>query len=238
MCSTGSQNHLVTSKLSSDTIVSFKPDSELKSYIKLKTGIVKIFFTLGEIIAILRTIIKEEKQYDDRNPALIICSEELKLVLKCKALHYKELKNAIISHLAFTQEYLGKVWDPKTRSPNNKSFATHIWTNKKAQFKLKNPFLGLIQNITRINRNRTVFTYEEVCALVCKYIRDRRDQFFHEQNIKVCWVHNDLLGTCFNVSAFHFVQLKALIWSQLITCYIQTRKSPRRSNQEKPQTSE
>ena len=87
MCSTESQNHLVTSKLSSDTIVSFKQDSELKSYIKLKTGITKTFFTLGEIIATLRTIIKEEKQYDDRNPALIICSVELKLVLKCKALH-------------------------------------------------------------------------------------------------------------------------------------------------------
>ena len=72
MCSTGSQDHLVTSNLSPDTIVSFKQDSELKSYIKLKTGIIKIFFTLGEIIAILRTIIKEEKQYDERNPALII----------------------------------------------------------------------------------------------------------------------------------------------------------------------
>ena len=238
MCSTESQNHLVTSNLSPDTIVSFKQDSELKSYIKLKTGIIKLFFTLGEIIAILRTIIKEEKQYDERNPALIICSEELKPILNCRALHYKELKTAIISHLAFTQEYLGKVGGPETCYPNTKSFATHIWTNKKAQFKLKDPFLRLIQSTSRINRNRTVFTYQEVCILVCKYIRDRRNQFFHDQNIKICWVHHDLLGTCFNVSAFHFVQLKELIWSQLITCYIQTRKSPRLSNHEKPQTSE
>ena len=230
MCSTGSQNHLVTSKLSPDTIVSFKPDSELKRYVQLKTRITKTFFTLGEIIATLRIIIEGEKQYDERNPALIICSEELKLALKCKALHYKDLKNAIISHLAFTHEYLGKVGDPKTYSPKSKNFATHICTNKKAQFKLKNPFLGLIQNTTRINRNRTVFTYEEICALVCKYIRDRRDQFFHEQNIKICWVQDDLLGTCFNVSAFHFVQLGALIWSQLTTCYVQTRKSPRLGN--------
>ena len=226
MCSTGSQNHLVTSKLSSDTIVSFKPESELKQYIRLKTRITKTFFTLGEIIAILRTIIEEEKQYEKRNPALIICSEELKLVLKCTALHYKELKIAIISHLAFTHEYLGKVWDPKSHSPKSKCVATHIWTPKKAQFKLKNPFLGLIQNMTRINQNRTVFTYEEICALVCKYIRDRKDQFFHDQNIRVCWVKDDLLGTCFDVDAFHFIQLKALIWSQLTTI----RKSPRHSN--------
>ena len=135
MCST--ENHLITNKFSSDTIVSFKQDSELKSYIKLKTGITKTFFTLGEIIATLRTIIEEEKQYEERNPALIICSEELKLVLKCTALHYKELKNAIISHLAFTHEYLGKVWNPKSHSPKSKCVAIHIWTPKKAQFKLK-----------------------------------------------------------------------------------------------------
>ena len=69
MCSTENQNHLATSKLLSDTIVSFKPDSELKRYVQLKTGIIKTFFTLGEIIATLRTIIEKEKQYDERNPA-------------------------------------------------------------------------------------------------------------------------------------------------------------------------
>ena len=228
--STLQMNHLVSSKLSPDTIVSFKPDSGLKSYVQLKTKITKTFYTFGEIIAILLSLIRDEKQYDERNPALIICSEELKLALKCKALHYKDLKDAIINHLAFTYEYLGKGWDPKTYSPRSKCFATHIAMNKRAQFKLKDPFLGLIQNTSRFNRNRTVFTYEEICALVCKYIRDQRDRFFHEQNIKICWVQDDLLGTCFNVSAFHFVQLGALIWSQLTTCYVQTRKSPRLGN--------
>ena len=59
MYSTGSQNQMVASKLSSDTIVSFKPESELKQYIQLKTRITKTFFTLGEIMAILRTIIEK-----------------------------------------------------------------------------------------------------------------------------------------------------------------------------------
>ena len=132
MSSTGSQNHLVASKLSPDTIVSFKPDSELKRYIQRKTRITKTFFTLGEIIATLRIIIEGEKQYDERNPALIICSEDLKLALKRKALHYKDLKTAITSHLAFNHEYLGEVGKPKTYSPKSKNFATHICTNKKA----------------------------------------------------------------------------------------------------------
>ena len=124
--------------------------------------------------------------YDDRNPSVIICSIELELALDCKALHVTELKEKVINHIAFASEYLGEIKGSKDYSPKSKCFATHIWTNKKAQFKLKTPFRELIQNITRINRNRTVFTYEEICALLSKYIRDYRAQFFHEQNLKIC----------------------------------------------------
>ena len=228
MSSTGNQNYLVASELSPDMIVAFKTDSELKRYIQQKTNITKTFFTLGEIIATLRIIIEREKQYDERNPALIICSEGLKLALKRRALHSKDLQTAITSHLAFNHEYLGEVGEPN--SPNNKNVATHICISKKAQFKLKKPFLGLIQSTSRFNQNRTVFTYEEICALVCRYIKDRKDKFFHDKDIKICWVQDDLLGTCFNVKAFHYVQLGVLIWSQLTTCYVQTRKSPRLGN--------
>ena len=114
MSFTENQNHLAASKILFDTIVSFKPNSELKKYIQHKTKISKTFFILGKVTAILQTIIEQEKQYDKRNPAVIICSEELKLALKCKALHHKELKDAIISHLAFASEYLGEVKGPKT----------------------------------------------------------------------------------------------------------------------------
>ena len=147
---------------------------------------------------------------------MIICSEELKLALKCEALHHKELKDAIISHLAFASEYLGEVKGPKTYFPTSKCFATHIWTNKKAQFKLKTPFCELIQNVKKVNKNRTIFTYEEICSLLSKYIIDRKDQFFHGQNIKIAWVQNDPLGTAFNVLAFHKCHVRALMWSQLI----------------------
>ena len=70
------ENHLAKSKILSDTLVSFKTDSQLKRCIQLKTGITKVFFTLGEITAILKTIIGQQKLYDERNPEVIICSPE------------------------------------------------------------------------------------------------------------------------------------------------------------------
>ena len=55
------ENHLATSKMLPDAIVSFKTNSELKRYIQLKTRVTKAFFTLGEIIAIVKIIIGHEK---------------------------------------------------------------------------------------------------------------------------------------------------------------------------------
>ena len=109
-----------------DTIDSFKPNSKLKKYIHQKTKINKTFFTLGEVTTILRIIIGQEKQYNEQNLAVIICSAELKLALKCKGLHVTELKDTIISHLAFASEYLGEVKSPKSYFPTSKCVATYI----------------------------------------------------------------------------------------------------------------
>ena len=160
MCSVENQHQLASSKMLFDTIVSFKPNSELKRYIQFKTGITKTFLTLGEITAILKVIIGQERQYDECNPAVIICFVELELALTCKALHVTELRDAFISHLAFASEYLGEIKSPKDYFPISKCFATHVFTHKKAQFKLRTAFHEIIQNMKKTNKNKTIFTYE------------------------------------------------------------------------------
>ena len=79
----------------------------------------KAFFILSKIIAILKTIIGQEKMYDDRNPTVILCSPELELALDCKALHVIELKERVINHIAFASEYLGEIKGPKDYYPTS-----------------------------------------------------------------------------------------------------------------------
>ena len=172
------QTHLSTSKVQFDTIVCFKPDSGLKKYIQNKTKIHKTFFTLGEITTILRIVIKQEKLYEERNPTVIICSEELKLALKCDALHLSELKEKILTHLALAPEYLRDGENPSNNFPTG---SISVWIPKKAQFKLRRPFCELIQKVNKFNRNRTVFSYEEVCFSLSKCINDQRENFFQGQ---------------------------------------------------------
>ena len=226
MSSTESHNKVVASNLAPDTIVSFKAGSELKQYITQKTKITKTFFAFGEIMAILCTIIEEEKQYQERNPQLIICSEELKKIVKCPALHYNELKSEVVNHLAFTHEYIDKVEDTNSYPPKSNCIKCDSWVRKDV-YKLKSPFLQLIQGMTgHVNPKRTVFTYEEVSDLMCIYFFHRRDQFFQDQDDKACWIKGDPLESCFDVEGFHWKQLKPLIVAQLIP----TRRSPRNAN--------
>ena len=153
----------------------FKPDSGLKKYIQNKTKIYKTFFTLGEITTILRIVIKREKLYEERNPTVIICSEELKLALKCDALHLSELKEKILTHLALAPEYLRDGENPSNNFPTG---SISVYIPKRAQFKLRRPFCELIQKVTKFNRTRTIFTYEEICFSLSKYINDQRENFF------------------------------------------------------------
>ena len=152
----------------------------------------------------------------------------MELALHRKPLHVTELKDRVISHLAFASEYLVEIKSPKDYFPTSKCFATHVFTHKKAQFKLRTPFCELIQNVKKVNKNRTIFTYEEICSSLSKYIIDWRAQLFLGQNIKICYVQNDPLGVCFNVLAFDISQVKTLLWYQLIP--VQTRKSIRLFN--------
>ena len=225
-----SHHKIVANNLAPDTIVSFKAGSELKEYITNKTKITKKFFAFGEIMAILCTIIEEEKQYQERNPQLIICSEELKEIVKCPALHYNELKSEVVKHLAFTHEYIEEVEDTKSHPPKSKCgkcVYKQIWISNKYEYKLKSPFLQLIQGMKgHVNPNRTVFTYEEICDLICIYLWKGRDQFFHDQDDKACWIKGDPLEACFEVETFHWHQLRPLIMAQLIPL----RRSPRNTN--------
>jgi len=52
-------------------------------------------YTLYEIMVILKFLIKEEKQYDTNNSAMIICNPELEKVLKIKVLHITQLKELV-----------------------------------------------------------------------------------------------------------------------------------------------
>ena len=87
------------------TVISFEEGSTLKAYIEGKSHISKTFYVIGEVLAILKTVISEEKMYNERNPSIVLCSQELEEVLDRKALHISELTECITSQIAWAENY-------------------------------------------------------------------------------------------------------------------------------------
>ena len=82
-----------------NTTFKFKIHSKLKDIIVSKTKTFKPFYSFIEILSILKEVIRDEKMYDQSNPAIIICSPNLEKALDMKALHVKQINQVILPHL-------------------------------------------------------------------------------------------------------------------------------------------
>ena len=64
-----------------NTFFEFNPLSELRTFLINKTGVEKNYYSLCEILTILKNIIKGEELFDHTNPSIVICSKELEKAL-------------------------------------------------------------------------------------------------------------------------------------------------------------
>ena len=237
--------HVKLNKNLLDTLFKFVPLSKLKKFLISKTGVEKTYYSLAEILIILKNVIRGEGMFDPANPSVILCSPNLEEALDMRALHVTEIRNLVLSHITkvpdqcirknvnqqidnFKGEQIGASRTnltnkaPKDLVPvpsriiRTANISTAIFTNKNAKFTLKPLFLKVIQSVHGTNSEKTVYTYEEVTLLLSKYILSKRDNMFDHRNIKLALVSGTPLGDAFGVSAFHRCQVNNLLRSQLI----------------------
>ena len=206
----------------------FKEGSSLKSYISKIRHKEKLFYTLGEILAIIKNVIREERMFDYRNPSVILCTTELEQALDRKALHVAEVRNVIMDQIEeedslkiygstnMIPESRGNLQLENPRHARTMCVATNIITHEDAKFRLKPLFLVVVQSIEGMDQRQTIFKYKEIAQLLSRYILSKKDIFFDYRNVKVAIVKGDPLGDAFGVSAFHKCQFNTLLRSQLI----------------------
>ena len=101
----------------------FKPASKLHEYVMKRGNTNKKYFTLAEILSILRDAIRGEGLYDENNPSIIICSSDLEHALDMKALHVTEIRDLVLSHMTKIEDeaFLSRYFSQTTNSINNVS---------------------------------------------------------------------------------------------------------------------
>ena len=159
-----------------NTLFKFNPLSKLKRFLVSKTGVEKTYYSLAEILTILKNIIKGEGMFDHANPSVIICSPELERALNMKALHVTEIRNLVLSQITkVPDQSLRKITNISRTNLNFKAkresnqqtqqqhssritrtanISTAIFTDKKAKFTLKPKFLKVVRLVPGINTHK------------------------------------------------------------------------------------
>ena len=216
------------------TLVKFNPSSKLKSFLVTKTGVEKTYYSLMEVLTLLKEIIRGEGLFDPTNPSIILCSQDLEEALNVKAIHVAEIRDLVLHQVTRIPDrsLRGGLWLFATPSEQNLRTlpvpAVHtlriirtvdvspvLFTDKDAEFTLKPKFLQVIRSVPGVDQTKTIFTYEDTTCLFSKYILSRKDVIFDPRNIKVALVAEDPIGEAFGVRAFHRCQVNNLLRSQL-----------------------
>lgn len=215
-----------------NTMFEFKKGAQLKHFIIEKTHQEKRYYSLAEVLTVLKDVISAEKMFDERNPSVIICSKSLEQALNQKALHVTEVRDLVLGQLERLADQSLRdrgvarpgpapplPGPPQTAAPRvirTASVATNVQTNKDAKFRLKPLFLKVAQMVEGVTKTKTIFTYEEVTLILSKYILSKKETLFDQRNIKLAIVKGDPLGEAFGVDAFHRCQVNALLRTQLL----------------------
>lgn len=204
--------------------------SPLYSFLASKNAILPGGVTvLGLVLSLTKSLIKTGKHYDEKNPSIILCSQQLENVFGMKALHVKQVMPAlykamvplndeedvsedalVIDEDVVSSDEIAPTSCPPTtsKSANEEPKSANVDEPKYTMS------VELAQLLLPNQANRAV-SFKEAAALLSKYIIQRKDHLFDVRNIMVALVENDLLGKVFGVKAFHRSQTAWFIKQQL-----------------------
>ena len=200
------------------TIYKFKRQVPLQNFIFQK-GPRKDSYSLAEILTVLKNVITSEKLYDDKNPYIILCSEDLEKALDQKACHVTEVLNLVLCQLVKIESPSPRERSP-IRTPERTRRSTSIVTNvddtEDTKYRVKPFFLDVLHSVEGANQDKVIYSRSEAATMLSQYILAKRDTLFDSRNIKLALVEGDLLGKAFGVKAFHRDQVNTFLRSQLI----------------------
>ena len=216
-----------------NTMFKFKKDAPLRQFIHDITKVQKNYYSLAEILTVLKDVISSEKMFDERNPSVIICSKPLEAALNQRALHVTEVRDLVINQLERLADQSLRDNQPFQRinsshprsqfpqtapltTVQTASITTKVHISKYTKYQLKPLFLEVVRTVDEVNPKKTVFTYEEITSILSNYILSKKNAIFDKRNIKLALVEKDPLGKAFGVTAFHRCQVTALLRTQLI----------------------
>ncbi len=205
----------------------FKEGAPLKTYLlRKRPGMLfregKDVVSMSELLFILRDIIIAEKLYDKNNWSMVITDAALEVALNVKMLSFGDIPDFVLKQLKLAPNNNSAKPAPDAAAAaakNNNDPSLHFLQEGRivrpriapdTKFRVRQAFLAVLYTTPGATIGQQVFTYDELCKLLSRYILNRKGTFFDDRNIKVCICEGDFLGTAFGVRAFHRNQVWCL----------------------------
>jgi hypothetical protein len=213
----------------------FKDSSPLREFLTKKKGTVSHRNTLQAILAALRDILRDERQYDPRNPAIILCSNEMETVVNMKALHVCQIREIIYDQLIRIPSHLQEearlaavnsacnvlACRPALR-PNSvfmlrdSRVAQELSNSIFARFTIQDPLLrGLLLSQGLITPIELYFSFRVLVSIFMRYLAIHQDMLVDPRNPWVYIITDSELGPILGMDAFHLMQMEAILHAHI-----------------------
>jgi hypothetical protein len=201
----------------------FIEGSPLRPFILQKTKHCPDVFSLKELMYTLKNIIVQERLYDESNPAIILCSQEMETALDLFSLHCQQVEAVLCRHLTLVQSHVNLIPPETPDEPSTStvvclqsvsrkrsldegrcSFHDILWT-------IHDNFHAVLSTLPEFDFQTKTYRYSDIANYTSQYILSKRKTFFDKRNISVAHLNGDPLSHVFKVSAFHHDQIHSLI---------------------------
>ena len=218
----------------------FKPNSTLYTYLKKKypACMHKDTYSLFEILIILERIIRTEKQFDENNPCMILCNQQLQEALKVRAVLCSSVQYYVLRQMSNEPNNttdLTKYLAPRQNKEDNGYWVIHapVWANKHAlaiQIELRQRKSIQTGTVWRINEDlrqllikekyiseyQHLFDYQDLVKTVSTIMTEHSMNTNDENNKSAIIIQNTPLEAIFGVKALDSTQYLSFIQYQLI----------------------
>lgn len=155
----------------------------------------RCFFSLKEIIILIKNYAIRKKLLEPQNRSIILCDKFLSKALGCQLLHHSQLVDIVTSKKTFVK-----------------------------LFRLTPNFHKIIHFVCKLKRKR-VFSINEIKILFEYYLRSVLHKIISSDNPQILIFEKEtLLFNCFRMKGCHVKQLKNLMYSQLIPVHFQYKR--------------
>ena len=210
--------------------------STLKTFLHEKMGLENRVYTFREILTMMKQVIASNKDYDENNPEVILCSEALEKALDQVALHVTQLPAIMLRHMqcmeenpqikenekGVTLEENTNLDERETDSPGNVTKATLIEktgeglrtkkTTLQDIFEEKFIIQDKLAKILKVKQDpEDGITLKKVVEIIEQYAEDRKDTMIDSRNKKIIITRGDPLGELLGVQALHEYQIRRFI---------------------------